>query len=235
MGIVNQPSVLIVDDDVELCAMLEEFLSGEGMAVASVHDGDAGRAWATAPDAPDAVVLDVMMPGANGFDVLREIRRHSDVPVIMLTARGDDTDRIVGLELGADDYLPKPFNPRELAARLRAVWRRGRPGSGEAGPTQVSRLRLDPQSRHAEGAAGPIALTGAEFALLEILARTAGEVRSRDELSQHALGREAMPFDRSVDTHISRLRQKLEDARAGVSIQNVRGRGYCLTADGEKP
>lgn len=231
----KQPSVLIVDDDVELCAMLEEFLAGEGMNVTSVHDGEAGRTRATGPQPPDAVVLDVMMPGANGFEVLREIRRHGDVPVIMLTARGDDTDRIVGLELGADDYLPKPFNPRELAARLRAVWRRGRPGPAAGGSAQVGCLRLDPEHRNAEGAAGRLALTGAEFALLELLARTPGEVRSKDELSQHALGRDAMPFDRSVDTHVSRLRHKLEEAGAGVSIRNVRGRGYCLTADGEEP
>lgn len=212
--------------------MLEEFLSGEGIAVTCRHDGPSGQHRALEREDLDAVVLDVMMPGANGFDVLREIRRRSDVPVIMLTARGDDTDRIVGLELGADDYLPKPFNPRELAARLRAVWRRGGPRASEPA-IQVDRLRLDPASRRARGEAGEITLTGAEFALLECLAREPGEVRSKDELSRHALGREAMPFDRSVDTHVSRLRQKLEEAVAGVAIHNVRGRGYCLTP-GEK-
>ncbi|NBD95325.1 MAG: response regulator [Gammaproteobacteria bacterium] len=227
----NQPSVLIVDDDVELCEMLEEFLSGEGMKVTCVHDGPSGKRRATEGERPDAVVLDVMMPGTNGFDVLRAIRQASDVPVIMLTARGDDTDRIVGLELGADDYLPKPFNPRELAARLRAVWRRGSPGTADTETlVVVGRLRLDRGSRHAHGAAGEVSLTGAEFGLLELLAESPGEVRSKDELSQHALGREAMPFDRSVDTHVSRLRQKLEEADAGVDIRNVRGRGYCLTA-----
>ena len=227
----SEPSILIVDDDVELCAMLEEFLGGEGMTIACVHDGVTGRERALDDAGLDAVVLDVMMPGANGFDVLREIRRHSNVPVIMLTARGDDTDRIVGLELGADDYLPKPFNPRELAARLRAVWRRGKPNSGQgAGHSiRIGRLQIDTGSRQARGASGEVALTGAEFSLLELLAATPGEVRSREELSRHALGRDALPFDRSVDTHVSRLRQKLEDADAGVAIRNVRGRGYCLT------
>ncbi|WP_376690208.1 response regulator [Wenzhouxiangella sp. EGI_FJ10409] len=229
----TQPRVLIVDDDVELCAMLEEFLGGESMAVDCVHDGESGRERALADAALDAVVLDVMMPGANGFDVLREIRRHSNVPVIMLTARGDDTDRIVGLELGADDYLPKPFNPRELAARLRAVWRRGEPVSGQAAgrSVQVGRLQLDTGNRRARSATGEIALTGAEFGLLELLAEAPGEVRSRDALSKHALGRDAQPFDRSVDTHVSRLRQKLEAADAGVTIRNIRGRGYCLTPE----
>lgn len=224
------PRVLIVDDDVELCSMLEDFLTGEGMNASAVHDGTEGAVRASSGDGPDAVVLDVMMPGANGFDVLREIRRHSDVPVIMLTARGDDTDRIVGLELGADDYLPKPFNPRELAARLRAVWRRGRPGTIGAS-NHVGRLRLNADRRRVDSKDSEIALTGAEFALLELLMRSPGDVHSKDELSEHALGREAMPFDRSVDTHISRLRQKLQEANAGVVIQNIRGRGYCLLPD----
>ena len=225
----NLPHVLIIDDDVELCSMLEDFLSGEGMDVSAVHDGISGVERTTSTNAPDAVVLDVMMPGATGFDVLREIRRHHDVPVIMLTARGDDTDRIVGLELGADDYLPKPFNPRELAARLRAVWRRGRLDPDPVAK-RVGRLQLDSGRRRVDSPDSELALTGAEFALLELLMRTPGEVHSKDELSVHALGREAMPFDRSVDTHISRLRQKLQEANAGVIIQNVRGRGYCLLA-----
>ncbi|MEM7053331.1 MAG: response regulator transcription factor [Pseudomonadota bacterium] len=223
------PRVLIVDDDMELCSMLEAFLSGEGMEVSSVHDGNMGKQRAIGFEAPDAVVLDVMMPGANGFDLLREIRRHSDVPVIMLTARGDDTDRIVGLELGADDYLPKPFNPRELAARLRAVWRRGGAGPDEAA-VQIGQLQLDPARRRVESKGRELMLTGAEFGLLELLMGALGEVCSKDELSMHALGREVMPFDRSVDTHISRLRQKLHEADARVLIQNVRGRGYCLLA-----
>jgi len=226
----SEPRILIVDDDVELCAMLAEFLGGEGMQVDCVHDGVSGQERAGADAGLDAVVLDVMMPGANGFDVLREIRRGSSVPVIMLTARGDDTDRIVGLELGADDYLPKPFNPRELAARLRAVWRRGSQPVGEGGMIEIGRMRLDTTGRHARGGAGEMALTGEECGLVELLAESPGSVRSKDELSRHALGREAMPFDRSVDTHISRLRQKLEEADAGVEIRNIRGRGYCLTA-----
>jgi DNA-binding response OmpR family regulator len=229
----NQPRVLIIDDDVELCRMLEEFLSGEGLDVVSEHDGRSGQRRAVEDSSLDAVVLDVTMPGANGFDVLREIRHHRQVPVIMLTARGDDTDRIVGLELGADDYLSKPFNPRELSARLRAVWRRSQPAEarGEDTSWRIGRLSIRPLRREANTPEGTLPLTGAEFSLLECLAEHPGQLRSKDELSEYALGRAAQPFDRSVDTHISRLRQKLDDVGAGVSIRNVRGRGYCLTPE----
>jgi len=229
----SQPRVLIIDDDIELCHMLEDFLSGEGLDVTSVYDGCSGQRRAIEDASVDAVVLDVTMPGANGFDVLRAIRRHRPVPVIMLTARGDDTDRIVGLELGADDYLPKPFNPRELSARLRAVWRRSQPSSGlqEDLSWRIGRLSVRPLRREASTPSGEAPLTGAEFSLLECLAEHPGQVRSKDELSEYALGRAAQPFDRSVDTHISRLRQKLEEVGAGVAIRNVRGRGYCLTAE----
>jgi len=222
----DRGKILIVDDDEALGQMLAEFLSVEGWAVIRATDGSAGLRLAL-DENPDAVVLDVMLPGMGGFDVLRALRPRSVVPVIMLTARGDETDRIVGLELGADDYLPKPFNPRELAARLRAILRRVAPGETQTlcqhdltMDRQARRVCLDGQALH---------LTGAEFAILERLLLAGGEVVSKDELCQHALGRELLPFDRSVDTHISRLRGKLNTTGSGESrIQSIRGRGYVL-------
>lgn len=218
--------ILIVDDDESLGDMLAEFLSAEGWTVQVATDGRSGLDQAL-QTAPDAVVLDVMLPGRSGFDVLRALRLKSMVPVIMLTARGDETDRIVGLELGADDYLPKPFNPRELAARLRAILRRAAPED----PMVLSQdgLQMDRQARRVTLDQQTISLTGAEFAILERLLMASGDVVSKDELCHHALGRELLPYDRSVDTHISRLRGKLGDARSGEPrIQSIRGRGYVL-------
>lgn len=206
--------------------MLAEFLATEGLDTEIAGDGEAGLVAALDGEF-DAVVLDVMLPGKNGFDVLRGIRAKSRVPVIMLTARGEETDRIVGLELGADDYLPKPFNPRELAARLRAVLRRVHAGSGE--PVEHFGLRLDPQARRVSLDGEPVALTGAEFAVLERLLEQHGEVVAKDDLAEHALGRKLAPFDRSIDTHVSRLRTKLGPLPDGQPrIQAVRGRGYLL-------
>lgn len=223
----SQPRrILIVDDDRELGRMLAEFLAGEGIEATTVGDGEAGQRQAL-DGGYDAVVLDVMLPGRNGFDVLRGIRAKSQVPVIMLTARGEDSDRIVGLELGADDYLPKPFNPRELAARLRAVLRRTGAEPGEA--LQCLDLCLDRQTRQVTVKDQPISLTAAEFAILERLMSASGETISKDELAEHALGRSLSPFDRSVDTHISRLRGKLGPLDNGEPrIQSIRGRGYLL-------
>ncbi|MEN1727723.1 MAG: response regulator transcription factor [Pseudomonadota bacterium] len=219
-------TILIVDDDESLGSMLADFLSAEGWNIALATDGHSGLEQAT-QDAPDAVVLDVMLPGMGGFDVLRALRQKSMVPVIMLTARGDETDRIVGLELGADDYLPKPFNPRELAARLRAILRRVAPD--DAAVLNQDGLNMDRQSRRVTLDEQVISLTGAEFSILERLLLAQGEVVSKDELCRHALGRELLPYDRSVDTHISRLRGKLGDARSGEPrIQSIRGRGYIL-------
>jgi DNA-binding response OmpR family regulator len=218
--------ILIIDDDSELGRMLADFLAREGWACELTGDGERGLKL-LAGGQHDAVVLDVMLPGKSGFDVLREIRSRSQVPVIMLTARGEDTDRIVGLELGADDYLPKPFNPRELVARLRAVLRRS--SVTDAGPLRLGSLTLDRQSRKVSVDDQAIQLTAAEFALLEKLLERPGEVVSKDDLAQHALGRDLMPFDRSVDTHISRLRAKLGPMADGKPrIQSVRGRGYLL-------
>ncbi|RLE21117.1 MAG: DNA-binding response regulator [Acidobacteria bacterium] len=219
--------ILLVDDDVELCRLVSEFLEGEGWEVAAVHDGEGGierifgETW-------DLVILDFMLPGCNGLDVLRRIRERTSVPVVMLTARGDEVDRIVGLELGADDYLPKPFNPRELAARMRAVMRR----TGTDRDSGVERLTagdlvLDTGARSVRKDGATIDLTGAEYELLEILLERAGSVVSREELSKRALGRRPSAFDRSLDTHLSNLRKKLGPFIGGRErLKTIRGVGY---------
>jgi len=218
--------ILIIDDDESLVEMLAAFLQREGWLVDHALDGRSGLDRATSR-APDAVVLDVMLPEMGGFDVLRALRTKSSVPVIMLTARGDETDRIVGLELGADDYLPKPFNPRELAARLRAILRRVAPDDAQT--LTQNTLHMDRQSRRVTLEKQVINLTGAEFAILERLMLASGEVVSKDDLCRHALGRDLLPYDRSVDTHISRLRGKLGESSSGQPrIQSIRGRGYIL-------
>ncbi|APZ44178.1 response regulator transcription factor [Acidihalobacter ferrooxydans] len=217
--------VLLVDDDVELCEMLGEYLSAEGFDVLLRHDAESGVPAALGGDV-DAVVLDIMMPGQSGLEALREIRQQSLMPVLMLTAKGDDVDRIVGLELGADDYLPKPCNPRELVARLRAVLRRSVPTKlGEE--LSIGPATLRPAERLAEWAGEALPLTSTEFNLLEVLMRNVGHVVSKDELSERALGHPLARYDRSVDVHISNLRRKLGNLDDGRSpIQTVRGLGY---------
>jgi DNA-binding response OmpR family regulator len=222
--------VLLVDDDVELVDMLREYLQQEGFEVEAVHDGMAG-VNAALSQRHALVVLDVMMPGMSGMEVLRAIRAKSDLPVLMLTARGDDTDRIIGLELGADDYLPKPCNPRELAARVRAILRRA--GSADAPasdePLTVGALMIWPSQRRAQMQGKPITLTSSEFNLLEVLARHAGSPVSRADLSLQALGRPLARFDRNIDVHLSSLRQKLGKLEDGRScIQTVYRQGYQL-------
>ena len=222
-------AILIIDDDTELCELVTEYLEDEGLDVGSVHDGVAGVERVSA-DAPDLVILDVMLPGLGGFAVISKIRETSKVPVIMLTARGEEVDRIVGLEMGADDYLPKPFNPRELVARIRAILRRttGVAGAGdEAAVIRIDDLEMDLGSRRVSCFSGEIDLTGAEFAVLETLVRAAGTVVSRDELSRQALDRRASAFDRSLDVHLSNLRKKLGKLPdGGERIKTVRGVGY---------
>lgn len=226
--------VLLVDDDVELSAMLAEYLEHEGYAVQVAHDGEAGVAAALG-GAPAIVVLDVMMPRMNGIEALRLIRQSSQVPVLMLTARGDDVDRIVGLELGADDYVPKPCTPRELVARLRAILRRARvPAAGESapGPIEVPPLTIWPDKRSATLHGQALHLTSAEFNLLEVLARHAGRVVGKAELSEQGLGRPLARFDRAIDVHMSSIRHKLGTLPDGRSrIQTVRGMGYQLVGD----
>lgn len=222
--------VLLVDDDVELAGMLCEYLARDGFAVDRVHDGESGVAAALAGNYA-IVVLDVMMPGIDGVEALRRIRTASTLPVLMLTARGDDAERIGGLEQGADDYVPKPCTPRELAARLRAILRRtGAPhGDAAAAAIRVGALVLWPGRRRAEWGGQPLVLTSTEFSLLELLAARAGCVVSKAELSEQGLGRALTRFDRSVDVHVSSIRQKLAPLPDGRSrILTVFRKGYQL-------
>jgi two-component system response regulator CpxR len=222
--------ILIIDDDVALCELVTEYLEPLGFQIESVHRGDAGAERALAGK-HSLVVLDVMLPGLNGFEVLRRIRAESKVPVLMLTARGDDVDRIVGLEIGADDYLPKPFNPRELTARIRAILRRAKL-EGPADQTTAKKLsvgdvELDSGTRAVYRDGENVELTAVEFDLLVKLLRNAGQIVTREELSKEVLGRSASPFDRSIDMHISNLRKKLGHQFAGTErIKTVRGVGY---------
>jgi len=222
-------AVLLVDDDVELAEMLGDYLAQEGFAVTTVHDGASGVAEALSGRYAIAV-LDVMMPKLSGIEALRRIRAASSLPVLMLTAKGDDMDRIVGLELGADDYVPKPCLPRELAARLRAILRRGAPPAEAAGlPLVVGDLCVRPEQRRVEWAGQPVELTSTEFNLLEMLARHAGRPVSKSELSEQALGRPLARFERSIDVHLSSIRHKLGSLADGRScIQTVYRQGYQL-------
>ena len=219
-------SVLLVDDDRELCHMLSEYLAAESFGVESVHDGQAG-VERVRQGGLDVVVMDITMPVLDGFEALRSIRSFSNVPVLMLTARGDELDRIVGLEIGADDYLPKPFNPRELSARLKAVLRRVRTAADTSGLVTVGDLTLEVGSQTDRVGDEPVVLTATEFGLVERLARQAGQVVSKDELSEQVLGRRLTPYDRSLDTHIANLRKKLGPVGDGMPrIKTVRGKGY---------
>jgi DNA-binding response OmpR family regulator len=228
----REPRVLLVDDDRELCQMLGEYLSAEHFEVKSVHDGSDALALLEANDF-EILILDVMLPTLSGFEVLRKLGATHVTPILMLTARGDDVDRIVGLELGADDYLSKPFNPRELVARVRAILRRSgnRPArAGVADEITVGAIVLHAGMHQVRVADRAVTLTGAEFRVLEILMRSAGQVISRDSMTEQALGRKLVPYDRSIDTHISNLRRKLElEAGKNPEIKNVRGSGYTLT------
>ena len=227
--------VLLVDDDVELIEMLRDYLQGDGFAVDAIHDGTSAVAAALSGDYAIAV-LDVMMPGMSGIEVLRNIRAKSVMPVLMLTALGDDAERIDGLELGADDYVPKPCTPRELAARIRAILRRtaGAEASAEQDTAVVcvGDLVLWPEQRRAAWAEQPLDLTCTEFNLLEVLARHAGRAVSKDELSQQGLGRALTRFDRSIDVHVSSIRHKLAPLADGRSrIQTVFRKGYQLVRE----
>ena len=227
--------LLLVDDDVELCELLGQYLGAEGFDVEAVYDAEAGVQHALSGRYA-LVVLDVMLPGGNGIEVLRRIRAMSSVPVLMLTARGDEVDRIVGLELGADDYLGKPFNSRELVARIHAILRRLTPTSGTTGASPVAErlvvddVELDVGARVVRRAGALVELTGVEFMLLEVLLRAAGRVVPREELFHSVLGRDETPYDRSLDMHVSNLRKKL-GPRVGSAerIKSLRGVGYVYT------
>jgi DNA-binding response OmpR family regulator len=233
LGTMN-PHILIIDDDQELCALLQDFLQLEGFSTDSIHDGADAIELCKGAEF-DAIVLDVMLPRVQGFDVLRRLRDFTSTPVIMLTARGDDTDRIVGLEMGADDYLAKPCNPRELAARLRAILRRT-DKSAEPAPEllDIDGLTASITERKVTLGGVEIKLTTAEFNILTVLMSHAGEVVNKEMLSQQALGRALTAYDRSIDVHVSNLRKKLVGAEAEL-IKNVRGIGYQLTRRGTGP
>ena len=220
--------VLIVDDDARLAAMLSDYLAGNGFSVATARSGSAGvEALRRRPSS--AVILDVMLPDIDGFETCRQIRAFSDVPVLMLTAKGEETDRIVGLELGADDYLPKPFNPRELLARLKAILRRSGAHAGREAPLRFGRLEIDPGSRtvRLDGAEKP--LTSYQFDLLAAMAQNAGRVLSREQLMDLVKGAELEAFDRSIDVHVSRIRAAIEtDPKNPRRLITVRGAGYVF-------
>jgi len=227
------PRLLVIDDDRRLCRLIADYLSAMHYQIALVHNGPEGVARAVA-ESWDAIILDVMLPGMDGFEVLKQIRKTSDVPVLMLTARGDEADRIVGLEMGADDYLSKTFSSRELLARLRAVTRRvGRKSQASSAGLEeeivVGRLRIDPNTRSAQFNDHPLLLTPVEFSLLASLARACGRVKSREQLIEEILERDYEVFDRSIDVHISALRRKLgDDAKESRIIKTVRAAGYLL-------
>ena len=222
--------VLIVDDDAALAVMLTEHLAPEGFALKAVQQGREGVAAALSGQY-DAVLLDIMLPGISGIEVLRQIRQQSQVPVIMLTAQGEDVDRVVGLEMGADDYISKPFYARELVARLKAVLRRTTQREPLVARKAMSfgDLLVTPSSRQAVWRDMALDLTATEFNLLELLLQSPGELVSKDLLTEKALGRRRTSYDRSVDVHIGNLRRKLTAATAGeVEIHTVRGLGYTL-------
>lgn len=231
-------NVLLIDDDIELVEMLKEYLEQEGFIIQTAHDGEAGvhAVMQQSLSHPiDIVVLDVMMPKLNGIDTLKRIRQHSNVPVIMLTARGDNTDRIIGLELGADDYVPKPSTPREIVARIRAILRRVN-SAQEVGQDALASehiiagaLEIWPTQRLVTWHSKPVELTSTEFNLLEILAKNAGQVVTKQDLSQLGLGRPLARFDRSIDVHLSSIRHKLGLLPDGRQcIQTVFRLGYQL-------
>lgn len=224
------PKILLIDDDVELCEMLAEYLESESFIVNMLHDGRSGMNQAKA-ESYDAIILDVMMPEMDGFSVLQELRKHIATPVLMLTAKGDDVDRIVGLEMGADDYLPKPCNPRELVARLKAILRRTQTAPPrKADVIKVNNIEVHPASRKAIYQSKALPLTSSEYNLLEVLAINVGTVVDKETLSEQALGKKLTDYDRSIDMHLSKLRQKLGDDSQEL-IQTVRGKGYQLSGE----
>src|SRR5262250_1277326 len=242
MGALNQSPdstsgrILVIDDDAELCKLVARFLSAEGFRVETVRTSTQGVERARSGE-HELIVLDVMLPGMDGFEILRRLRTESRTPVLMLTARGDDLDRILGLEIGADDYLPKPFNPRELSARIRAILRRAKASSalrGDSAPIIAGDLELNVGSRLVRLGTETLNLTTVEFDLLEKLVKSAGRVVGREELVREVLGREFSAFDRSIDTHVCNLRKKVGSYSDGTErIKGIRGVGYLFAAPSE--
>lgn len=232
----TNPNILLVDDDPHLSQLLTEYLGGEGFTVHAAADGEQALYRLREGLSVDVMVLDIMMPKISGLDVLKQVRQFSQLPVIMLTGRGDDIDRILGLEMGADDYLAKPCNPRELSARLRAVLRRTRPNGADtpASPRVIGHLQLDPGALNASLNGQSLALTAAEFRVLQLLVEHAGQVLSKEFLTEQVLQRKLTRYDRSIDVHVSRIRQKLAQVQQGeehLHIKAVRGMGYQLSTD----
>lgn len=229
------PKILMIDDDTELTQLVAEYLALDGFEFEAVHDGEQGLARANDNNC-DLILLDVMLPKRDGLSVLKALRQGPYCPVLMLTARGDDIDRILGLELGADDYLAKPFNPRELVARIKAILRRIellQQEQHDLSPLlELNEVRLNAQNRQVSCAGHPISLTATEFQLLEQLMRRAGEVVSKDDLSRAVLGRRLQQYDRSLDMHISNIRKKLAQHSQSEKIQTLRGSGYLFLTEG---
>src|SRR2546430_2030582 len=226
--------ILVIDDDIELCELVAEYLEPDGYKVEAVHDGEAGVQRALSGEYALAV-LDYMLPGINGFEVLRQIRAHSHLPIVMLTARGDDMNRIIGLQIGADDYLPKPFNPMELVARINAVLRRAQAEPALTSDREVlvvGDIEMDKRTRTVRRDGQVVELTVVEYSLLEKLLSAPGRILEREELVKEVLHRELSPFDRSIDTHVSNLRRKLGHEVNGVErVKTVRGVGYIYAKD----
>ncbi|MEX0447370.1 envelope stress response regulator transcription factor CpxR [Xenorhabdus sp. SGI246] len=225
--------ILLVDDDRELTSLLKELLEMEGFSVVIAHDGE--QALQFIDSSIDLLLLDIMMPRKNGIETLKELRQYHQTPVIMLTARGSDLDRVLGLELGADDYLPKPFNDRELVARIRAILRRSNWNEQQADNgtpvLEVDKLQLNPGRQEASFDGNILDLTGTEFTLLYLLAQHLGQVVSREHLSQEVLGKRLTPFDRAIDMHISNLRRKLPNRTDALPwFKTLRGRGYLMVS-----
>ena len=228
--------ILVIDDDVELCELVAEYLEPDGYQVEAINDGHAGVSRALSGEHA-LVVLDYMLPGLNGFEVLRQVRATSPVPIVMLTARGDDMNRIVGLQLGADDYLPKPFNPLELVARINAVLRRAQPQGDKSKPEVILNgdIEMDNRTRTVRRNSQAIELTVVEYSLLERFLLAPGRVITREELVKDVLHRELSPFDRSIDTHVSNLRKKIGHEVNGVErIKTIRGIGYIYAPEKEE-
>ena len=222
----SRPSILLIDDDVELCALMRDFFHERGFRLEAIHDGRRGLTRAVSGE-HDLVILDIMLPGLDGVEVLRQVRKRSTVPIIMLTAKTSPSDRVAGLDAGADDYLPKPFGPEELIARIRAVLRRaGRSAANEADVVEVRGVRLSPGMREVLSDGRKVETTTTEFDILEVLVRSAGRIVSRNELTAVLYQRPLSPFDRALDVHVSHLRKKL--GPKGDLIRTIRGVGYLF-------
>ncbi|MDO6692035.1 response regulator transcription factor [Aliiglaciecola sp. 3_MG-2023] len=226
-------SLLVIDDDKELCDLLIEYLSPQGYEIDQANDGETGLQKAIGPKHYDLILLDVMLPKIDGFEVLKRLRTSHLTPVLMLTAKGDDFDKIFGLELGADDYLPKPFNHRELSARIKAIVRRMDylPSSGSQQRLQIGSVILNPNTQSVECAGNSLEFTATEFLILQLLMINAGQIVSKNDISEKVLGRKLMAFDRSIDMHVSNIRRKLMQYIEEEKIKTVRGTGYLFVVE----